>query len=116
MGKLNVFSIFLNSLNTASTFPFNISSYISLNHVSDRTKSILFKKIFNFMVLFRNDPKNSFSFFSINKIAFRLSFSNHYPFRFQFLEFNCSKTTLHKLKVEFYSEVKRTVNFCGVIL
>ena len=54
--------------------------------------------------------------FWIKNIVLRLSFPNHYSFRFQFTEFNCSKTTPQKLKVEFYFEVKRTVYFCRVVL
>ena len=66
MGTLRFYSIILKKFNNPSTFPFNILSYIhdmiTLNHLSDRIKPRLCKNIlFYFMVLLKNDSKNSLS-------------------------------------------------------
>ena len=67
MGTLRFYSIILKKLNKTSTLPFNIISYIqgdmiTFNNLSDRTKSRLCKNIlFYFMVLLKNDSKNSLS-------------------------------------------------------
>ena len=73
MGTLRFYSIILKKFNNPSTFPFNILSYIqgdmiTFNNLSDRTKSRLCKNIlFYFMVLLKNDSKNSLSCFPDKK-------------------------------------------------